>query len=138
LQNELDIPTICQKLFYRDVELEDNSATVESLEILANDVLTLSEVNEDEGMLESDDDAVDARKRRRPEGNGFGGTLLAGTSPVRELNGTSGPTDIDEQSPVDADGTVCSMCTFRNVAGLDFCAMCDSPFDSFKESTYIQ
>ncbi|KAI6045712.1 hypothetical protein EDC04DRAFT_2877115 [Pisolithus marmoratus] len=39
IQDVLKIPTICQRLFYKKEELEDNSTTVESLGILMNDTL---------------------------------------------------------------------------------------------------
>ncbi|KAF9820152.1 hypothetical protein IEO21_01585 [Rhodonia placenta] len=76
LQEELNVPVISQRLFYRGAELEDSSATVLSLGILANDFLDLREQTEDIDLLSDTDNERDKRKRRK-EGPGFGGTLLS-------------------------------------------------------------
>ena len=65
LQKTLNVPMICQRLFYKDHELEDNSTTVESLGILMDDTLHLHEEGKDS----------DPRKRWVEE-KGFGGTPL--------------------------------------------------------------
>ncbi len=75
----MSIPTICQRLFYREVELEDNEVTVADLSILANDVLDLREESEVHD-LDSDIEVSPPTKRKREEGGGFGGTLLGGHS----------------------------------------------------------
>ncbi|KAJ7581164.1 hypothetical protein C8J56DRAFT_866417 [Mycena floridula] len=117
LQHLNSVPTLYQQLFYGDVELTDNRATVESLGILANDTL--------HWCKESDSDSEDQpRKKRREEGNAFGGTLLGGCPP------TSSPTEEDPPNEVKPEPTEksCSACTFSNSLDSEQCTMCDTRF----------
>ncbi|KAJ3545017.1 hypothetical protein NM688_g5677 [Phlebia brevispora] len=79
---QFDIPTIYQRLYYQGHELEDNTATISSLNILANDVVELREDSEDIDLLGSD---TEGGTRQTDEGQGFGGTLLGRRcSPVKQ------------------------------------------------------
>ncbi|KAL7283349.1 hypothetical protein ACG7TL_002778 [Trametes sanguinea] len=84
LNDELGIPVISQRLFYRGQELDDSSATMISLGILSNDILDLKEENEDLNLLSDTDVEVDGSstgpRKKRAEGQAFGGTLLGGGS----------------------------------------------------------
>ncbi|PPQ64679.1 hypothetical protein CVT26_002769 [Gymnopilus dilepis] len=112
---EFTIPTICQRLFYNGQELEDNSVTVASLELLANDVLDLREVDE---ILDITSDTDERPTKRQREGRGFVGTLLGSTdSPY-----SSSP---EETS---SDGKSCLTCTFSNKPEAESCEICLSPF----------
>jgi len=122
LQEELDIPIISQRLFYHGAELEDSSATVLSLGILANDQLDLKEQTEDADIYSDSDTEGDKRKKRK-EGRGFGGTLLSGI--------TSSPDsqDLAPQSEAIAPSSKsCSACTFDNDTDARVCTMCDTAF----------
>ncbi|KIY43585.1 cysteine proteinase [Fistulina hepatica ATCC 64428] len=77
LQDQFDMPTICQRLFHNDIELADNSHTVELLKILANDTLEL--LSEPE-LHEISDTEEPPRKKQHEEERGFGGTLLGGSA----------------------------------------------------------
>jgi ubiquitin carboxyl-terminal hydrolase 48 len=127
LQDELNIPTICQRLYYQGDELGDNAATVTSLGILANDVLDLREKGEDKDALTSDSDDVPAKKKRREEGGGFGGTLLGGGSKAAVL-----PLPLTTVQPpvnsVKADEKPCTACTFSNPLSVAVCTVCGTAF----------
>lgn len=112
LQDEWNIPTICQRLFYHDQELKDNTATVESLQIYANDVLDLQEENE---VIDIDSDTEE--RKPRDEGRGFGGTLLGGT-----------PDRIGVSTPPSRVEKPCSACTFSNDPDAVNCTICDTAF----------
>lgn len=119
IQEELSIPTICQRLIYQEKELEDNGATVGTLGLLANDILDLRELDE-VVEVNSDDDEPPLRKRRRDEGSGFGGTLLGNDSCW-----SSSP----EQTPHPADREkACMACTFSNAFDASSCEICDTAF----------
>ncbi|KAG5354039.1 hypothetical protein C0989_009736 [Termitomyces sp. Mn162] len=77
VQEELDIPTICQRIFHHGKELNDNAATMESLEIFADDILDLRRENE---AVELDSDS---EVEPRDEGRGFDGTLLGSSGSQR-------------------------------------------------------
>ena len=125
MQEELSIPTICQRLFYQGRELTVNSASVATLGILANDVLDLREEQENEDLLDTDTEAP--KQRRETDGGGFGGTLLARgwtsesmpDDTMSERTATSSPAPMDMSKP-------CSMCTFENVSMATICEMCES------------
>jgi len=118
LHDELQIPTICQRLYYQGEELGDNAATVTSLGILANDVLDLRETGEDRDALTSDSEDAPTKKKRR-EGGGFGGTLLGGGSKVV----------VEPQPPVvQPDEKPCATCTFHNPLNVTSCAVCHTLF----------
>ena len=57
--------------------MEDNDATLGSLNILANDTMDLREDSEDIDMLGS---GSERGMRRHEEGEGFGGTLLGSSN----------------------------------------------------------
>ncbi|CDO68332.1 hypothetical protein BN946_scf184799.g59 [Trametes cinnabarina] len=83
LNDELGIPVISQRLFYRGQELDDSSATMISLGVLSNDTLDLKEENEDINLLSDtgvEIDGSNASTKKRVEGQAFGGTLLGGGS----------------------------------------------------------
>jgi len=116
LQDKLNIPTICQRLFHRGCELTDNAATTASLDFYANDVVDVRQENE---IVESDSDSGETRTR--DEGRGFGGTLLVGGSDQASSN----PDKVTPPFPAEKS---CSACTFSN--GLDAvkCLMCETLF----------
>jgi len=102
-------------LFHHGQELEDNSATVASLGVLANDVLDLREESEVDGSIASDSEETPATKKRREEERGFGGTLLGQLSNVRAPS----PSNLERPCPV---------CTFCNPPEVSICSMCTTPF----------
>ncbi|KAI6132145.1 hypothetical protein EDD16DRAFT_1891250 [Pisolithus croceorrhizus] len=114
IQDVLKIPMICQRLFYKNEELEDNTATVESLGILMNDTLDLREEGE-EG--ESDG----GPRKRRAEEKGFGGTLLA-TSSFTGLSWDAGTSS--EGEPLHEATRACPTCTYDNPPENDMCDVC--------------
>ncbi|KAH9998092.1 cysteine proteinase [Russula compacta] len=126
LQEELDIPTICQRLFYQGHELADNSASVEALSILANDVLDLREEQENEELLETDTEMP--CQRGEADGGGFGGTLLARgwTSETLPDDTMSDRTATSSPAPMDATKP-CPMCTFENASSATACEICEAP-----------
>ncbi|KAJ7444900.1 hypothetical protein FB451DRAFT_1343700 [Mycena latifolia] len=115
LQKELKIPTICQRLFYGGRELDDNTATVASLQIYANDIIDLKEENEIHEISDSDDVP---KSKRRDEG-GFGGTLLGRT----EARSSSPPKPVEAPTPTEK---ACRACTFSNPVDLLACGMCNN------------
>lgn len=122
-----EIPTICQKLFLRGTELEDNEATAESLDILAHDVLELHQITE-EIDIDGVSDSETGRRKPRDEGRGFSGTVLGGagwTTDSSMSSSRAGSPDaimlVDEKS--------CKACTFRNTSDAVFCAICDTVFE---------
>ncbi|KAL0577943.1 hypothetical protein V5O48_004050 [Marasmius crinis-equi] len=129
LQKLLNIPTICQRLFYKSRELDDGSVTVGSLGVLANDVFEFQEQNEVHEIIDSDEGEHSATKR--DEGKGFGGTVLLGGSrsptngkhaeETTELQDRSSPHElrVTEERP-------CSACTFINSPDATSCNICGS------------
>ncbi|KAH9951255.1 cysteine proteinase [Amylocystis lapponica] len=120
-QEEFKIPTISQRLFHHGRELDDSSASVLSLGILTNDLLDLREESEDVSLL-SDSDDEHAKRKRKNEGRGFGGTLLGGV-----------PQAAPEAKPVEPPRLVpttksCLACTFDNPVDVTSCTICDTPF----------
>ncbi|KAJ6623503.1 hypothetical protein B0H10DRAFT_2010118 [Mycena sp. CBHHK59/15] len=118
LQKELNIPTICQRLFHGSFELDDNAATVESLRILANDILDLREENE----IHEISDSEDVPKSKSRDEGGFGGTVLGRTD-----DRSSSPLKPAMKAPLPAEKT-CRACTFSNPAHLLTCGMCSTVF----------
>ncbi len=122
LNDELGTPVISQRLFYRGHELDDSSATMLSLGILSNDLLDLKEEeSEDITILtDSDGDAppVANGKKKRTEGEAFGGTLLGGYSY------SSAPSSSQSLAPL---AIACPACTYENGAADVECAMCGTP-----------
>ncbi|PPQ63065.1 hypothetical protein CVT24_005920 [Panaeolus cyanescens] len=127
LSIEFSIPTICQRLYHGGNELGENEATVASLNILANDTLDLREVDETV-EIDTDSDETPAAKRRREEGEGFGGTLLGGgggldlACPRERDNGPTVSVALNIER-------ACPACTFVNVATAVACEMCESALE---------
>ncbi|KAI0664864.1 cysteine proteinase [Cubamyces menziesii] len=120
LNDELGIPVISQRLFYRGQELDDSSATMLSLGILSNDTLDLKEENEDIDLLSDTDVEIDGPRKKRVEGQAFGGTLLLG-------GGSSfGPSVPPSSSPDTGGPVACPACTYENTPGDVACAMCET------------
>ncbi|KAG6814527.1 hypothetical protein H0H92_000053 [Tricholoma furcatifolium] len=117
IQEGLKIPTICQRLFYCNKELDNNMATVESIGIMADDILDLR--REDE-VVDLNTGSEDDKRPRDLEERGFYGTLL-GRSDSIEGPPTSSPPDIDEKKS-------CSACTFLNEGDAVNCTICDTLF----------
>lgn len=112
----MKIPTICQKLFYKNQELEDNTATAESLGVLMNDVLDLRE----EGEVDGSDDGT---WRKRAE-KGFRGTLLATTACQANLSCDAGTSS--EGEPSHEAVKACPSCTYNNPSDALLCGMCEA------------
>ncbi|KAF7294772.1 hypothetical protein MIND_01014800 [Mycena indigotica] len=119
VQKELKIPTICQRLFYRDEELSDNSATAASINVLAHSILQLKQENEVYEI--SDSEEAPKKKRKTEEAAGFGGTLLGRTNATR----SSSPPD-EQLAPA---VKICRICTLENGTDLLACDACETPFD---------
>lgn len=96
----------------------ENSATIASLQILANDVLDLREELETSGSEDA------PRKKRREEGSGFGGTLLSG-NPVAALEQPVLAPEAIVQDPAEKP---CPVCTFSNSFESVACTVCDTFF----------
>ncbi|KAJ7063468.1 hypothetical protein C8F01DRAFT_78645 [Mycena amicta] len=119
VQKELKIPTICQRLFYQSRELDDNAATIGSLNIFAHSVFELRQENE---VYEISDSEEAPKKKRKPEEAGFGGTLLGRS---HHVSSSPPPTTPPPPSRV----KVCGVCTFENEAtDVEACTMCDTVF----------
>ena len=84
-----------------------------ALEIVANDILELHEVNEIHD-LDSDPEDVPTNMN---EGQGFSGTVLIGG-----LTQTSIPSSSPISSP-----RACPTCTFHNLSHVVSCTVCDTP-----------
>ncbi|THU87228.1 cysteine proteinase [Dendrothele bispora CBS 962.96] len=110
IQEEFNIPTICQSLFYDGKELDDNNATAGSLQIFAHSTLELREVH----MIS---DSEDVAVRKREEGLGFTGTVLG----CRTMIGSSDPQVGNEENLIS-----CSACTFANSLNAVACDMCNT------------
>ncbi|KAI0362032.1 cysteine proteinase [Trametes cingulata] len=124
LNDELGIPVISQRLFYRGQELDDSSATMLSLGVLSNDLLDLKEENEDVNLLSDTDVDVDGTtngSKKRAEGQAFGGTLLGGGS---SFTYSSVP---PSSSPSAVGPVACPACTYENAPAEVACAMCETP-----------
>ena len=131
LQTLLNIPTICQRLFYESRELDDGNATVASLGLLANDILEFQEQNEIHEITDSGDEGGTGIKR--DEGRGFGGTVLVGrpgSSRAADESTFDEQATVKESSlgnpPMDSEVKPCSACTFINPPDATFCDMCNT------------
>ena len=118
LNDELGILVISQRLFHRGRELNDSSATTLSLGILSNDLLDLKEESEDITILTDSDGDAPSGKKKRAEGEAFGGTLLGGSSY------SSAPSSSQSLAPL---GIACPACTYENGAAAVECAMHGTP-----------
>ena len=126
---------ISQRLFYRGKEINDSSATMLSLGILSNDLLDLKEESEDLTILTDTDDegtiTGPATKRKRMEGQAFGGTLLGSSSGFQSRSSpapppNSRPSSVEVATKTDT-GVACPVCTYENVGGTTACDMCETP-----------
>ncbi|KAG7092641.1 hypothetical protein E1B28_008981 [Marasmius oreades] len=128
LQKLLDIPTICQRLFYKSQELDDGSVSIGSLGVLANDIFDFQEQNEVHEITDGESDGESGSKR--DEGRGFGGTVLLGATDVSistntVSNGKDAGTD-NTAEVADSSERSCSTCTFINPPNALMCDMCGS------------
>lgn len=106
--------------------MEDNEATVASLNILANDILDLREA-EEVLEIDTDSDETPAPKRRREKGQGFGGTLLrSGVLEPTCSGATDNRIERDDEPKIEK---ACPVCTFANVASAVACEMCNSAME---------
>ncbi|XP_006457981.1 hypothetical protein AGABI2DRAFT_115001 [Agaricus bisporus var. bisporus H97] len=130
IQESFNIPTICQRLFFRGQELENNDVTLEDLQIFANDIMDLreeSEVHE----IDSDFEERPVKKQRREAERGFEGTVLSGGINESDLgknlclNSTDDPSG--DLSQV-LDEKTCAVCTLLNALDAAACKICDTPF----------
>lgn len=99
------------------------------LGIMSNDVLDLKEENEDINLLSDTDIEIDApsgggAKRKRAEGQAFGGTLLGGGS---SFNHSSVP---PSSSPSAVGPIACPACTYENAPADVACLMCETPLNA--------
>lgn len=115
IQEEWNISTICQRLIHHGTELQNNAATVASLEIGANDLIELHEVNEVHDL----DSDTDDTSGNRNEGAGFSGTILCGVS---DRTTTTIPS-----SPNNPAYRACPSCTLHNSPEATACTICDTP-----------
>ncbi|KAF9053878.1 cysteine proteinase [Hymenopellis radicata] len=122
VDKEFNISPIFQRLYHEGRELTDNKATVSSLDILKEDIIELREEKE---ILEiSDtDDGPDAKKRRKDEEKGFGGTLLSGC--VERSHSREKTENAESESSLPS-SKPCSACTFENEPDATSCAICDT------------
>jgi hypothetical protein len=113
---------IAQKLCHQGQPLEDNSATMSSLDIFVNDVFELYIQEEDFDLLDVDaSEELSSVKRRRSEGPAFEGTLL-GLPPAS----SQGPPS--SQLTEIFSGKLCPACTFVNLdEDAELCSVCESP-----------
>jgi len=99
---------------------------VATLQLFANDVIDLREV-EEVIDLDSDSDSRPTNKKRREEGRGFGGTLLGA------IRNSSSWSSSPEQTPLPpvASGSEkpCLACTFSNTYDAVACQICDTIFE---------
>ncbi|KAJ7940429.1 hypothetical protein B0H13DRAFT_2648065 [Mycena leptocephala] len=128
LQKELKIPTICQRLFYGSQELDDNTATVASLQIFANSIIDLKEENEIHEISDSEE-VPKKRNKRRDEGGGFGGTVLGRTegrssSPPKPAKAPK-PMEVPPPPAAPPTEKACHACTFANPVEESACGMCN-------------
>ncbi|KAF8480713.1 cysteine proteinase [Gautieria morchelliformis] len=120
LHEEFNIPTICQRLYFKNQELSNNLDTVASLGILANDTLELREEKENDDALTSDVEPCSREPRK--EGRAFGGTILSGISKTEKPSSEADR----HSSPVTPNPNHCPVCTFINPDDLVICSMCGS------------
>lgn len=123
IQEELDIPTISQRLYYQGKELNDNAKTLSSLGVLSNDVMDLREESEDVDLLGS---TSDSSPPKREEGNGFGGTLLGSSRPASSAAHSS--SQHEDEPELGQTSRSCPVCTYDNAPDASACAMCETSF----------
>ncbi|KAF9475859.1 cysteine proteinase [Pholiota conissans] len=122
---EFGIPTICQRLFYRGKELDDNAETFSKFKFLANDVIELREAEDVQEVHGSDSDEPRPSKKRR-EGPAFGGTLLGNVD--SSWSSSPEPAPLSTPPSLPSEEKACIACTFSNNLQALSCEMCDTPF----------
>jgi ubiquitin carboxyl-terminal hydrolase 48 len=127
-----DILTSAQRLYHNGKEVAELTKTVVDIGLQRKDYVFLREVV-DTIELFSDDECYKQTKRKRNEGDGFGGTLLSGIlrdnssrtsradseNEVDELKAEDG---VEESAP-----RTCSRCTYVNGPEFFCCEMCQVP-----------
>lgn len=128
-------PTIYQRFFFKNREIDDSAETVESMGITQGEalqVLLLDIPDEDDVDITSFDDVPATSRSRtaskdKPKSNGrpegFGGTALSGldaTSDQARVAREREEAEIRKALP-----GRCSRCTYQNNPGLKKCEMCD-------------
>ncbi|KAH8107139.1 cysteine proteinase [Cristinia sonorae] len=126
LHDELNIPTIYQRLFHRGQEIEDNAASLVSFGVISNDVLDLREEAEDVDLIGSGDEET---RKPADEGRAFGGTLLGGGDISETRNTTISSSSSRQESPaLEPLEKSCPACTFVNPLDVLACTICDTVF----------
>jgi ubiquitin carboxyl-terminal hydrolase 48 len=115
-------------LFYGSQELDDNTATVASLQIFANSIIDLKEENEIHEISDSEE-VPKKRNKRRDEGGGFGGTVLGRTegrssSPPKPVKAPK-PMEVPPPPAAPPTEKACHACTFANPVEEFACGMCN-------------
>lgn len=106
--------------------MQDNEATVEDLQIYANEVLDLREENEVFGS-DSDYEGQPHKKQRRETERGFGGTVLAGGVSEQESGQCRNSSPFFQEGAMPT-SKVCTACTLLNVYDAVACQVCDTLF----------
>ena len=102
----------------------NNSETVASLGIMANDTLELIEEKE-KGVLVSDGEEAATGRKPRNEGRAFGGTVLGGVA--RKITANEQRTTSEETVGKERH---CPACTFINSDDATVCKICESNLDT--------
>ncbi|KZT28434.1 cysteine proteinase [Neolentinus lepideus HHB14362 ss-1] len=118
VQEESGVPSICQRLFCRDQELDDSSATIGGLGILSNDIIDVRQQSQ-----EALDETLDTtnKRPRLDDGKAFDGTMLG-----RQCDPQPNTRVQQDIEPVLFTDKECSVCTYRNAEGAGICIMCDT------------
>lgn len=137
IQELTDTPTLYQRIFFNNREIEDSSETVESIGITQGEslqVLLLDVPNEDEvdiGLFENSA-PVSSRPRAtskdKPKSNGrpegFVGTALSGLD--ARSDEARAAREREEAEILAAIPGRCRVCTYQNEAGVKRCEMCEN------------
>ncbi|KAF9454646.1 cysteine proteinase [Macrolepiota fuliginosa MF-IS2] len=127
IQENFKIPTICQRLFFRGQELQENEATVESLQVFTNEVLDLREENEVHEIGSDFEEGQPSKKQRRETERGFGGTVLSGEYEPERQSSCSCEDTPHGITPVPSEKT-CTVCTLLNAYDAIACQVCGTIF----------
>ncbi|TFK76330.1 cysteine proteinase [Pluteus cervinus] len=126
LQEELDVPTISQRIYFRGAELTDNSTTMSALQVAAHDTFDMKEEKEVHELDDDSDEDIPPSKRLKEAERGFSGTLLGGGGEVPQSS-SRGRTPSSEL--ITGKGKSCPACTFINEIGMETCSICSSLLD---------
>ncbi|KAJ3212499.1 Ubiquitin carboxyl-terminal hydrolase 48 [Entophlyctis luteolus] len=119
ISSKWGVPPVHQRLFLRSVELQDNSQTVQSLNVNRDDIFEVILMEEQKEFLDDDEGTYEREL-------GFAGSSLVGRN---HPQGQENVRD-NEDNPnhfADEFGWDCRMCTFKNNVGVLSCEMCDTP-----------